>query len=136
PTYVTNGNHDSLVQGNAAANQAYEDIATGCQKTLASAQQPTPIVDPDGPDPSVLLGPATASMLVPPDPLRRFVNRAQIRLLYEANGIDNGHGYDFVDINELKASCPLELQPCDDATAKREGAASYYAWDPPEAPGF
>ena len=34
PHYVTFGNHDALVQGNAAANASYEAVATGCVKPL------------------------------------------------------------------------------------------------------
>ena len=37
------------------------------------------------------------------------------------DGEDNGHGFDFVDPAEDTAS---------------NGSASYYAWDPPQAPGF
>jgi uncharacterized repeat protein (TIGR01451 family) len=121
PTYVTNGNHEGLTQGNQAPNQVFEDIATSCEKALASSAQPAVITDSDGPDPSVLLQGITASMLVPPDPLRRFVDRRQIKALYGANAIDDAHGYGFVDPAENAAS---------------NGFASYYAWDPPQAPGF
>jgi 3',5'-cyclic AMP phosphodiesterase CpdA len=116
PSYVTNGNHDGLVQGNEDANAAFEDIAMGCLKMLASAQPSTGFFDPN-----VLLGPAAASMNVPPDPERRFVDKRQIKALYGVNGQDHAHGYDFVD-------------PAEDAASN--GSASYYAWDPPEAPGF
>ena len=40
PSYVTNGNHDGLVQGNQGANAAFEDIATGCFKALGSTSSP------------------------------------------------------------------------------------------------
>jgi hypothetical protein len=120
-SYVTNGNHDGLVQGNASANAAYEDLATGCLKILGSTQSPIPgLPEPDGLDPSVLLAPPSASMLVPPDPLRRFADKRQVKSIYAANGIDNAHGYEFVDPAENAAS---------------NSSASYYAWDPPEAPG-
>jgi uncharacterized repeat protein (TIGR01451 family) len=121
PTYVTNGNHEALTQGNQSPNQAFEDIATGCEKALASSATPAVIPNADGPDPSVLLGGITNSMIVPPDPLRRLVDKRQIKALYEEHGVDNGHGYDFVDPAENAAS---------------NGFASYYAWDPPQAPGF
>jgi uncharacterized repeat protein (TIGR01451 family) len=130
PSYVTSGNHDPLAQGNEDPIEEFEDIATGCFKMLASSAQPGPGVL----DPNVLTGPASASTLIPPDPLRRYVSKPQLRAIY--GGEDDSHGYDFVDIEELKASCPAQLQPCDDATARREGSASYYAWDPPETPGF
>jgi uncharacterized repeat protein (TIGR01451 family) len=120
PSYVTNGNHDGLVQGNEDGNAAFEDIATGCFKALGSTSEPLPGQPPDGLDPSVLLTPSSAAMLVPPDPLRRFVDKKQTKAIYAANGEDNSHGYDFVD---------------EDEEANSAGGATYYAWDPPEAPG-
>jgi uncharacterized repeat protein (TIGR01451 family) len=124
PSYVTNGNHDALVQGNAAATRSYEDIATGCRKVLASTQAPSP-TSGDGPDPSPLLAPASQSILVPPDSRRQFVNRQQIKQRYGVGGVlgdhNDAHGYDFVDPAQNTAS---------------NGAASYYAWDPPQASGF
>ncbi len=116
PSYVANGNHDGLVQGNEDANAAFEEIATGCLKMLASAQPSTGFFDP-----GVLLGPAAASMPVPPDPERRFADKRQIKSLYGVNNQDNAHGFGFVDPAENAAS---------------NGVASYYAWDPPQAPGF
>ena len=115
PSYVTNGNHDALVQGNQEGNAAFEDIATGCFKALGTTTSYT------GLDPTVLLSPSSAFMLVPPDPARRFVDKRQIKAEYAANGHSDGHGYGFVD---------------DDENANSNFSASYYAWDPPEAPGF
>ena len=120
PSYVTNGNHDGLVQGNQAANPAFEDIAMGCFKALGSTSSPAPGQPPDGLDPSLLLTPSVG-MLVPPDPLRRFVDKKQIKQIYGANGQDDAHGYDFVD---------------EDENINSAFGASYYAWDPPEAPGM
>ena len=121
PSYVTNGNHEALVQGNQSGNAAFEDIATGCFKALGTTVSPLPGQPPDGLDPSVLLSPSSAAMLVPPDPLRRFVDKKQIKQIYADNGQDNAHGYGFVDAAEASASA---------------GGASYYAWDPPDAPGM
>jgi hypothetical protein len=119
PTYVTNGNHDPLVQGNEDPNAAFEDVATSCLKILASTIAPT---NPGVPDPSVLLDPApAAATLVPPDPLRRHVSKPQIKAIYGEDNVDDAHGFDFVDAAENTAS---------------NDSASYYAWDPPEAPGF
>jgi hypothetical protein len=119
PSYVTNGNHEGLVQGNEDPNAAFEDISTGCLKMLASTIAPA---SPGVPDPSVLLDPLpSAATLVPPDPLRRYVSKPQIKAIMEENGVDNGHGYDFVPSAEEAAS---------------NDSASYYAWDPPETPGF
>ena len=61
-------------------------------------------------------------MLVPPDPERRFLDRPQIKTVLGANNVDNDHGFDFVD--------PAE------ETRLGNGNASYYAWDPPQTPGF
>ena len=115
PSYVTNGNHDGLVQGNEDANAAFEDIATGCFKALGTTASFS------GLDPSVLLSPSSAAMLVPPDPQRRFVDKRQTKSIYAANGVDDAHGYSFVD---------------EDENINSAGSASYYAWDPPEAPGM
>jgi uncharacterized repeat protein (TIGR01451 family) len=115
PSYVTNGNHDALVQGNQAGNAAFEDIATGCFKALGTTTSFS------GLDPNVLLSPSSAAMLVPPDPLRRFVDKRQIKAEYAANSHSDAHGYGFVD---------------EDENINSSFSASYYAWDPPEAPGF
>jgi hypothetical protein len=124
PFYVTNGNHDTLVQGNEDANREFEQIATGCLKTLASTVTPVPCTNPD-PDcmPPVLqmLQNPSAFMLVPPDQDRQFASKPQVKQIYGANGEDNNHGFGLVDAAQNTAS---------------NGSASYYAWDPPETPGF
>src|SRR5918997_386252 len=86
PSYVTNGNHDALVQGNENGEAAFEDVALGCFKALGSTAVPRPGQPPDGLDPSLLLTPSAAHMLVPPDPLRRFMDKRQIKAEYGANG--------------------------------------------------
>jgi uncharacterized repeat protein (TIGR01451 family) len=115
PSYIANGNHDGLVQGNEDANAAYEDIATGCFKALGTTTSFS------GLDPSVLMSPSSPGMLVPPDPLRRFVDKRQIKQIYGETGTDNAHGFEFVE---------------DDENTTSAGTAGYYAWDPPEAPGM
>jgi uncharacterized repeat protein (TIGR01451 family) len=121
PSYVTNGNHDVLVQGNEDAVQEFERIAVGCEKILASTAQPSPGIL----DPNILLQPPSQTMTVARDPDRRFVSRPQIRAIF--SGEDNDHGFGFVDPVEAAASThPVVGQ----------SAASYYAWDPPETPGF
>ena len=115
PSFISNGNHDVLVQGNEDANAAFEDIATGCFKALGTTASFS------GLDPSVLLSPSSAGMSVPPDPLRRYVDKRQVKSTYAATGQSNAHGFDFVD---------------EDENANSNFSASYYAWDPPEAPGF
>jgi uncharacterized repeat protein (TIGR01451 family) len=119
PFYVTNGNHDVLVQGNEDANAAFEEIATGCFKALGTTNAPQ---QPGPPDPNALLSPAGAGMLIPPDPDRRFVSKPQIKEVYGASDegpADDDHGFAYVDEAENDAS---------------NGSASYYAWNPPQTP--
>ncbi|CAN5496866.1 hypothetical protein BH20ACT15_BH20ACT15_06150 [soil metagenome] len=133
PSYWSNGNHDALVQGNEDANAAFEDIATACFKALGTTLAvPPSSPGPDFvPDPNLLLSPTAAGMLVPPDPERRFLDRPQIKTVLGANNEDNDHGFEFVDPAENAASTPIG-QP----VSPNSGNASYYAWDPPQTPGF
>ncbi|MEK6272329.1 MAG: hypothetical protein AABM42_06745 [Actinomycetota bacterium] len=120
PSYWVNGNHDVLVQGNEDANQAFENIATGCFKALGTTIVPGSMPGPDALDPRVLLSPTAAGMLVPPDPLRRFVSKQQIKAVIGANNVDNRHGFNFVNPQQNQAS---------------NHSASHYAWNPPQTPG-
>ncbi len=124
PSYVTFGNHDGLVQGNAAANGGYEAVATGCMKPLSPV-----ITDQDtfegafaSFDPARLADLAadpTKVALVPPDPRRQFVSKSQYKDVFRAGTQADGHGFGFIDPAEEQASA---------------GAAGYYAWSP--RPGF
>jgi 3',5'-cyclic AMP phosphodiesterase CpdA len=96
PSYLAFGNHDGLVQGNQAANAAFEEVATGCTKTMAGV--PT---------------------LVPPDPARRYVSKAQFKQVFEEGSQADGHGFGLVDPVQEAAS---------------HGAAGYYSFVP--APGL
>ena len=134
PFYLTNGNHDMLAQGNEDANQAFEDVATGCSKVVGETTAP--------PNPSVLQsdledvleGNFTGAefMLIPPDPERQYVSKAQIKELYgDCEAVDpldpaalqqcleddpqKAHGFGLVDPEENAAS---------------NGSASYYSWEP------
>ncbi len=124
PHYLTFGNHDALVQGNAWANTAYETVATGCVKPL------TPfIADPGsfgdafaqiaGLNPaavqSLLTSDPTKIALVPPDPNRQFVSKQQYKEIFKSGAQADGHGFDLVDPAEEAAS---------------GGSAGYYAWSP------
>jgi metallophosphoesterase (TIGR03767 family) len=102
PSYVANGNHDGLVQGNQASNSTIEGIALGCIK---------PVI------PSLELGSLIESLtfFVRPDANRRHVDHAQLKAVYRAGSQADGHGFGLVSAAENTAS---------------SGAASYYAWDP------
>jgi hypothetical protein len=122
PSYVAFGNHDGLVQGNAAANASYEAVATGCIKpaspvifdpgTLSSALG---ALDPV----NLLAADPTKIRLVPPDPKRRYVSKLEYKNVFRAGAQEDGHGFDYVDAAEEAASA---------------GAAGYYSWLP--EPGF
>jgi len=121
PSYVAFGNHDALVQGNAAANAAFEQVATGCLKPIG------PVSNPDNAgalleslfDPVRLLATFLTSpqntVLVPGDPNRRFVSKRQYKDIFKAGTQADGHGFDFIDSTQETAS---------------NGAAGYYAWSP------
>ncbi len=121
PSYVAFGNHDALVQGNAAANAAFEQVATGCLKPIG------PVPNPENAaalleslfDPVALLGTLLSSpqnlVLVPGDPNRRFVSKKQYKDIFKAGSQADGHGFDFIDPAQETAS---------------KGAAGYYSWSP------
>ena len=120
PSYVTNGNHDPLVQGNEDPNAAFEDVATSCLKILASTIAPT---NPGVPDPSVLLDSApAAATLVPPDPLRRLRRASRRSRRSTAR-----------TARTTRTASTSSTRPRRRAS---NDSASYYAWDPPQAPGF
>ena len=100
PTYIANGNHDGLVQGNEDAIGPFEDIATGCFKAAQSTSTP-----PIGanPDPSLLFSPAIG-FAVRPDDGRHFLDRVQLKRVYSAGIQGDGHGFGYVDPAELQAS--------------------------------
>ena len=124
PSYVTFGNHDALVQGNAAANASYETTATGCFKPMLPIVADNSLASALGalnlPN---LLGLLTSDpgkiSLVPPDPQRQYVSKKQYVDIFKAGEQADGHGFDYIDNAVEQAS---------------NGAAGYYAWSP--VPGF
>ena len=121
PSYVAVGNHDVLVQGNEDANAGYETVATGCVKPIGPFNSASPDTDSveDVLDPAYLAGllvsdPAKLG-LVPDDPNRRYVNKAQQRGIYMTGSQPDDHGFAYVDADELSAS---------------NGAAMYYSFSP------
>lgn len=103
PTYLANGNHDGLVQGNQAASSPIESIAINCFKPLVPSIEFGSIIG------------ALAGSYTRPDVNRRFVDKAQLKAVYAAGTQADAHGFSFVNATQNTAS---------------RGAASYYAWDP------
>jgi hypothetical protein len=117
PSYVAFGNHDGLVQGNQAANGSFEQVATGCLKAMDGAV--TQLTGLDGLSQEGLEDLAasnpTAVALVPPDPKRQYVSKAQYKQVFLGGTQADGHGFADVDPAELAAS---------------GGAAGYYSFVP------
>jgi 3',5'-cyclic AMP phosphodiesterase CpdA len=101
PTYVANGNHDGLVQGNEDAIGPFESIATGCFKLAQSTSAP-PIGS--NPDPNQLFSPAIGFAVRPDGPGRHFLDRVQLKRVYSSGSQADGHGFGYVDPAELAAS--------------------------------
>lgn len=119
PWYISRGNHDGLVQGNApASTDLFRSIAVGCLKVF-----PTPEVDPalfKGSsesavfqrfnDPAFIQSLLAGAKLVPPDPERAIVSKSEYRDL-----VGDRHGFGATPRAELR---------------KSKGTASYYAVTP------
>ena len=100
---------------------ATRTVATGCVKPMSplgrrttrsrgalGALDPATLSDLLSSDP-------TRSRLVPPDPNRQYVSKAQYKDVFEGGTQADGHGFGLVDPAEEQAS---------------GGAAGYYAWSP------
>ncbi len=121
PSYVAFGNHDALVQGNAAATAALEQVATGCLKPIGPVPNPNNLATVFSSllDPAKLLSTLATNpqslIVVPGDPKRQFVSKKQYKDIFKAGSQADGHGFDFVDSAEETGS---------------KGAAGYYSWNP------
>jgi metallophosphoesterase (TIGR03767 family) len=117
PSYVAFGNHDGLVQGNQSANASFEQIATGCLKPMEGAVSSLPGIGSLTPAAleGLLLSNPTATALVPPDPDRRYVSKAQYKQVFLEGSQPDGHGFARVDPGQNAAS---------------GGAAGYYSFVP------
>jgi metallophosphoesterase (TIGR03767 family) len=102
PSYMANGNHDGLVQGNQASTSTIEGIALGCIKPVVPSLEFGSIIE-------------SLTFFVRPDANRRHVDKAQLKAVYAGGTQADAHGFGFVNAAESTAS---------------RGAASYYAWDP------
>src|SRR4051794_9169102 len=124
PTYVTFGNHDGLVQGNQAANGGFEEIGTGCLKPMAPVPNQTDLggvlgsLTPENVLAMLATDPDKVA-LVPPDPKRQYVSKAQYKNIFLHGTQADGHGFGYIDPAQNAAS---------------NGAAGYYSWSP--VPGF
>jgi metallophosphoesterase (TIGR03767 family) len=121
PSYVAFGNHDALVQGNAAANAAFELVATGCLKPIGPVPNPenaqallTSLLNPTNLLGTLLTNPQNL-VLVPGDPKRQFVSKKQYKDVFKAGSQADGHGFGLIDAAQESAS---------------KGAAGYYSWSP------
>jgi metallophosphoesterase (TIGR03767 family) len=121
PSYVAFGNHDALVQGNAAANAAFEQVATGCLKPIGPVPNPenaqallASLLNPTNLLGTLLTNPQNL-ILVPGDPKRQFVSKKQYKDVFKAGSQADGHGFGLIDPAQESAS---------------KGAAGYYAWSP------
>ncbi len=121
PSYVAFGNHDALVQGNAAANAAFEQVATGCLKPMGPVSNPenaqallNSLLSPTNLLSTLLTSPQNL-ILVPGDPKRQFVSKKQYKDVFKAGSQADGHGFDYIDAAQESAS---------------KGAAGYYSWSP------
>jgi 3',5'-cyclic AMP phosphodiesterase CpdA len=121
PSYVAFGNHDALVQGNAAANAAFEQVATGCLKPIGPVPNPenapallTALLNPTNLLTTLLTKPQNL-ILVPGDPKRQFVSKKQYKDVFKSGTQADGHGFDLIDPAQESAS---------------KGAAGYYSWSP------
>jgi metallophosphoesterase (TIGR03767 family) len=120
PWYISRGNHDGLVQGNApASTDLFRAIATSCSKVFPSAAaDPAQFVGGDEgalyrklSDPAFIGALLGGARTVPPDQDRRIVNKVEYRRLIAATSPD-AHGFAATPKRELR---------------KSKGTASYYA---------
>ena len=129
PSYVAFGNHDALVQGNAAANAAFEAVATGCLKPIGpvaesrkragaadlAAQPDEPAQHPADQPPEPDHRPAaTRSGSSSP----RSSTRTSSRPARQADG----HGFDFID--PAQETRLAKAPPATTPGARRRGCAS------------
>jgi len=117
PSYLVFGNHDALAQGNQAANAAFEEVATGCIKPMAGAAGELEGLSDLTPEAltDLLSSNPSAVSLVPPDPRRRYVSKAQYKRVFLEGSQPDGHGFGDIDPAEEAAS---------------NGAAGYYSFVP------
>jgi metallophosphoesterase (TIGR03767 family) len=117
PWYISRGNHDGLVQGNAPASEdLFRAIATGCLKVFPNSQFDPAAFEGKSADelfaafgdPKFIQQLLAGGRTVAPDPDRRIISKVEYRSLV-------GHGFSKTPRKELNAS---------------RGSASYYSFSP------
>ena len=117
PWYISRGNHDGLVQGNAPASEdLFRSIATGCLKVFPNSQFDPAAFEGKSADelfaafgdPKFIQQLLAGGRTVAPDPDRRIISKVEYRSLV-------GHGFSKTPRKELDAS---------------RGSASYYSFSP------
>ena len=139
PSYSAFGNHDGLVQGNAAATDLFEEVGTGCLKFFPPAFPPGAFKSsaaakgdeealPDFTEEferlaesaakqsaQGIVGPPAGAEFVPPDERRQFVDHPQFKKAHDTGEQKDEHGFAYVDDGQLD---------------KSDGHASYYDFSP------
>ena len=121
PWYISRGNHDGLIQGNAAASEdLFRAIAVGCLKVFPNAafdpkrfegQSADELFAAFG-DPNFIAQLIAGGKTVAPDPDRRVISKREYRSIV---GNSKRHGFGYTPKSEL---------------SKSAGTASYYAFTP------
>jgi len=121
PWYISRGNHDGLIQGNAAASEElFRAIAVGCLKVFPNAafdpkrfegQSADELFAAFG-DPAFIAQLIAGGKTVAPDPDRRVISKREYRSIV---GNSKTHGFGYTPRSELRKSA---------------GTASYYAFTP------
>ena len=125
PSYVAFGNHDALVQGNAAANAAFEQVATGCLKPIGPVSNPenaaacSPRSQPGEPAGLAADQPAEHDR-------RPRRPEAPLRLQEPVQGRLQGR--------QRRPTATASTSSTPPRRRASKGAAGYYAWSP--APGM
>ena len=119
--YISRGNHDGLIQGNApASEELFRTIATGCLKVFPNAafdpkrfegQSADELFAAFG-DPAFIQQLIAGGKTVAPDPDRRVISKREYRSIV---GNSKKHGFGYTSKSELNKSA---------------GTASYYAFTP------
>ncbi len=119
PWYISRGNHDGLIQGNAPASvELFRAIAVGCLKIFPNATfDPAAFEGASDEDlfaalgdPSQIVQLLGGARSVAPDPARRIISKQEYRSV-----VGGSHGFRHTPAAQLTAS---------------RGTASYYAWSP------